>query len=149
MDLIAQPIDLLPTLFDLADVEPVAPKEIDGISFANQIRNSLHQHRDFAVSGCHIKSSDSRPKRATTPFLVTEKWGYAPIGEVGLPELYDLTSDPLAKKNIAEGNLEILSELQQLFLSHLSDHKAPDNFLSLWKQNDRTSSGSWAIDYVD
>ena len=149
LDLIAQPIDLLPTLFDLADVEPVAPKEIDGISFANQIRNSLHQHRDFAVSGCHIKSSDSRPKRATTPFLVTEKWGYASIGEVGLPELYDLTSDPLAKKNIAEGNLEILSELQQLFLSHLSDHKAPDNFLSLWKQNDRTSSGSWAIDYVD
>ena len=149
LDLIAQPIDLLPTLCDLAGVTPVLPQEIDGISFANQIRNSLHQHRDIAISGCHIKSSGSKPERATTPFLITKEWGYAPVGEMGTPELYDLKNDPLATDNVAPNGLEIISELHQLFLDHLSNHNAPTDFINLWKLNDQASNGSWATDYED
>ena len=149
LDLIAQPIDLLPTLCDLAGVTPVLPQEIDGISFANQIRNSLHQHRDIAISGCHIKSSGSKPERATIPFLITKEWGYAPVGEMGTPELYDLKNDPLATDNVAPNGLEIISELHQLFLDHLANHNAPTDFINLWKLNDQASNGSWATDYED
>ena len=149
LDLIAQPIDLLPTLCDLAGVTPVLPQEIDGISFANQIRNSLHQHRDMAISGCHIKSPGSKPERATTPFLITKEWGYAPVGEMGTPELYDLKNDPLATDNVAPNGLEIISELHQLFLDHLANHNAPTDFINLWKLNDQASNGSWATDYED
>ena len=38
LDLIAQPIDLLPTICDLAGVELKTPKEIDGISLPNRFK---------------------------------------------------------------------------------------------------------------
>lgn len=134
LDLIAQPIDLLPTICDLAGVELKTPKEIDGISFAQQIQNDGNHHRDIAVSGCYIQPQGSRPPRATTPFLVTPKWGYAPVGKDGTPELYDLTTAPMATSNIADGNQEIVLELHQIFISHLIDHNAPDVFLDLWQK---------------
>ena len=93
------------------------------------------KHRDFAVSGGHIRAKGAKPQRATTPFLITHRWGYAPVGEDGSPELYDLTIDPLAKHNIATDNLDIAAELHQFFTSHLADHHAPDEFMALW--NDR------------
>lgn len=151
LDLIAQPIDLLPTIFDLANVEIITEKRTDGISFADQIRNSTTKHRDFAVSGCHIRAKGAKPQRATTPFLITHRWGYAPVGEDGSPELYDLTIDPLAKHNIATDNLDIAAELHQIFTSHLADHHAPDEFMALWQRSvdGQTGRGSWAVDYAD
>ena len=67
--------------------------------------------------------------------LITYQWGYAPVGEGGPPELYDLPVDPLAKHNIAADNLDIAAELHQLFTSHLVDHHAPDDFLALWQRS--------------
>jgi arylsulfatase A-like enzyme len=150
LDLIAQPVDILPTLCDLARVtiDPAAP--IQGRSFADAILNGTGNHRDFAVSGCFIHSTDGAPPRETsTPFLITERWGYTPVGAYGRCELYDLEADPLATTDLAADHPDQIVELHELFLAHLQDHGAPQELLSLWHDGKAGQAGAWAIDYPD
>jgi arylsulfatase A-like enzyme len=152
LPLITQPIDLFPTLCDLAGVTVEPPKPFDGLSFAQAVLNGENAHRDHAVSGCHIiTESANPPRRATMPFLVTDRWGYAPVGAYGRPELYDLIVDPLAANNIADDHKAVVNDLHALFMANLARHQAPEDFLSLWakKPNHETGDGVWAIDYPD
>jgi arylsulfatase A-like enzyme len=106
-------MDFLPTVCNLADVEINPPEPIDGRSFADALRAGSGHHRDFAVSGCYIRArqAGSIPHKATTPFLVTEKWGYAPVGANGAPELYDLSADPLAANDISTDHEDVVTKL--------------------------------------
>ena len=152
LPLITQPIDLFPTLCDLAGVTVEPPKPFDGLSFALAVLNGENAHRDYAVSGCHIKTESANPpRRATMPFLVTDRWGYAPVGAYGRPELYDLIVDPLAANNLADDHKAVVNDLHALFMANLARHQAPEDFLSLWakKPNNETGDGVWAIDYPD
>jgi len=135
LDLIAQPIDILPTLCELADVQVNPPEKFQGRSFADAILKGQAFHREYAVSGSYIRSSDATiPARAVTPFLVTERWGYAPVGAHGEPELYDLTVDPLATRNVASGNAATLRELHRRLLEHLREHNAPEPCMRFFEQ---------------
>jgi hypothetical protein len=151
LDLIAQPIDILPTLCDLAgaSVEPAQP--FQGRSFAGAVLGTeAAQHRDLAVSGCHVRAQGPRaPREATTPFVVTEGWGYAPVGAHGRPELYDLNVDPLAQSDVAAEHASLLGDLHAAFLDHLVAHGASEAFLSLWQDapDENAGGGIWAIDY--
>ena len=152
LEAIVQPIDLLPTLCDLANLEINPPKPFDGISFAENLLQGKGKHRDHAVSGCNLKSPDSTPpRRSTTPFLVTDQWGYAPVGVHGKPELYELGVDPLATDDIADQNELIVNELHSLFISHLMQYQASEEFLSFWQKSpdNQVAGGSWAIDYPE
>jgi arylsulfatase A-like enzyme len=154
LDLIAQPIDILPTLCDLAG-SAVAPEQpFDGRSFAPAILGGTAaghaHHRDYAVSGCFVRSKGTQaPRKASTPFLVADRWGYAPVGAYGRPELYDLAADPLAEADLAAENAPLMGELHELFLSHLSAPRAPVACLSLWPAapGEQPGGGIWAIDY--
>ncbi|MCZ6676638.1 MAG: sulfatase [Candidatus Poribacteria bacterium] len=151
-DVIAQPIDILPTLCNLAGVTVEPPKPFDGISFADAVLGDKSKHREYAVTGCHIRAQGGAPPRkATTPFLITDRWGYAPVGPFGQPELYDLTVDPLAANDLAAGNADVIKEVHELFMAHLSDHRAPEDFLSLWEglSEGDAGGGIWAIDYSE
>lgn len=138
LDLIAQPIDILPTLLELAgaSVDPEAPFE--GESFAQAVLGGGTSHREYAVSGCYtdprIGSIRTDAKEIVTPFLMTERWGYAPVGAEGEPELYDVTTDPLAAKDVSADNAGVVAELQELFLEHLREHDASEPFLALWTE---------------
>jgi arylsulfatase A-like enzyme len=147
LDLIAQPVDILPTLCELAGagVEPPAP--FQGRSFAGAVRDG-GSHREVAVSGCHV-DGDALPRRCTTPFLVTERWGYAPVGAEGKRELYDLQADPLAANDVADANTEVVTELHKVFVKHLAGHGASEAFLDLWRGDGGEAGGRWAIDYPD
>ena len=152
LDLIVQPMDVLPTLCDLAGVTVEPPKPFDGISFAHAVLNGEKTHREYAVSGCNIQTQGANPpRRATTPFLVTDRWGYAPVGAYGHPELYDLTVDPLAANDIAADHAPVINDLHDLFMAHLSKHRATGDFASLWiKTSDNEPGGGvWAIDYPE
>jgi arylsulfatase A-like enzyme len=152
LPLITQPIDLFPTLCDLAGVTVEPPKPFDGLSFAQAVLNGENAHRDYAVSGCHIKTESANPpRRATMPFLVTDRWGYAPVGAYGRPELYDLIVDPLAANNLADDHKAVVNDLHALFMANLARHQAPEDFLSLWAKepDNETGAGVWAIDYPD
>jgi arylsulfatase A-like enzyme len=152
LDLMAQPIDILPTLCELAGAPIAPPKKIEGKSFAQAILKGKvggKMHREYAVSGCHIKAEPgARPRKAVTPFLVTKQWGYAPVGAYGRPELYDLRKDPLAKRDLAKDHRKTVSELHDLFLSHLAEHGASESCLALWKSA-KEGEGTWAVDYPD
>jgi len=150
LNLIAQPIDILPTLCELAGVTVKPEEPFHGRSFANAVLDgAADAHRAYAVSGCHVRSDGtSAPRKATTPFLVGERWGYAPVGAYGRPELYDLSVDPLAATDIAANHPAVVQELHALFLEHLTRHDASESFLSLWQSGtDENVGGIWAIDY--
>ena len=148
---IAQPMDIFPTLCALADVTVEPRKPFEGRSFANALLSGEGEHREYAVTGCHIGARDGTvPSRATTPFLVTERWGYAPVGADGTPELFDLSVDALAENNIAADNVSLVAELHEMFMTHLVEHNAPEHFLALWRElPSGEGRGTWSVDYPD
>jgi len=150
LPLFAQPMDFLPTAGDLAGAGIEPPEPFHGRSFADALRSGSGEHRDFVVSGCRVSSNEagSVPRKATTPFLITKKWGYAPVGANGAPELYDISADPLAAEDILADNENIVREMHDLLISHLKEHDAPDDALRCWGRNPRLNAdGTWAIDY--
>lgn len=152
LPILAQPIDFLPTVCELAGVQINPPDSIHGESFADALRSGSGHHRDVAVSGCFIRSSEngSVPRKATTPFLTITKWGYAPVGANGAPELYDLTVDPLAAEDVSADNEGVVREMHDLLVSYLKEYDAPEGALKCWGRNPRLNGdGSWAIDYGD
>jgi arylsulfatase A-like enzyme len=150
-DMLGQPIDILPTLCELAEVEPEPPAPFEGTSLAPGILSGEPSHRDIAVSGCCIHASgDARPRKAVTPFVVAETWGYAPVGAQGKQELYDLAADPLAETDVAADHPDVVAALHERFIAHLQEHHAPDATIALWRSvADESTSGSWAIDYPE
>jgi arylsulfatase A-like enzyme len=150
LDMFAQPMDILPTLCELAGVKIEAEKPVEGKSFANAVLEGEAKHRDFVVSGCHVRvQGETPPRQATTPFVVTDRWGYAPVGAYGRPELYDLATDPAAEHDVVADNDRVVADLHDLFMQHLADHHAPEPFRSLWQDVPRQEPGKgrWAIDY--
>ena len=148
LGLIAQPVDILPTLSELAGVPLDPPVPLQGLSFAEAVRTGKNRHRDQAISGCHIAAAPSmRPRRASTPFVVTEDWGYAPVGVYGRQELYDLKADPLAEHDVAADHAEVVAEMCARFLQHLSNREASRDFVELWRNAGAEGEGTWAIDY--
>ena len=148
VDLIAQPIDILPTLCDLAGVEMTPQQAFEGQSFAQAVLDGGGWHREYAVSGCHVRPANNvPPRKAVTPFLVTQEWGYAPVGARGRCELYDLRTDPLATTDVARDHPEVLIELHELLLTHLQEHGATEEMRCLWHQDTLGAGGDWAIDY--
>jgi len=150
-DIIAQPVDILPTLCELAGAEVSPPDAFQGTSFADTLRGGRSNQRSLAVSGCCIHATDKGlPERCVTPFVVTDTWGYAPVGAFGQPELYNVGEDPLAVTDVAADNAAVIDELHEQFLAHLRDHSASDETLAIWEKGaEGRCRGSWAIDYPD
>ena len=134
LDLIGQPIDIMPTLAELAGVRLQPEVSFQGRSFAGQVLSGGGEHRQVAVTGTFVKTPDGKlPRRIVTPFVTTQRWGYAPVGPDGSPQLFDLTVDPLAELDILAGNERVADEMHALFLAHLREHGAEDWLLSIWK----------------
>lgn len=133
LDIIAQPVDILPTLCELAGIQVNPPENFQGNSFADAIRERRSAHREYAVSASYINPAKATiPPKVVTPFLVTGQWGYAPIGADGKAELYDLTNDPLAGNNIAALNNAIIAELHILLLEHLKENNASEALIKIF-----------------
>ena len=66
-----------------------------------------------------------------------------------MPELYDLSVDPLAADDLIAEQREVAAEMHALFLSHLSAHGASEALLSLWASPGEGGGGVWAIDYPE
>jgi len=152
LNLIAQPIDILPTLSELAGARFTPQQPLDGWSFAQAVLDGSEKHREFAVTGCYASPEDQSglvPRKASTPFLTTYEWGYAPIGAQGSPELYNLVDDPLARNNVIADNLGVAREMQSLLHEHLLVHNAPPQTFELWQPLSQKDlpGGEWAIDY--
>jgi len=135
LDLLAQPMDILPTLGELAGVTLNPPDPIDGRSFAGALRAGSGSHRALVVSGSFVwpANGGSIPRKAVTPFVLTPKWGYAPVGAQGTPELYDIPNDPLASHDVASAHADVVRQMHEQFLEHLREHDAPDEVMACWE----------------
>ncbi len=135
VELFAQPVDIMPTLFDLTGLEIEAPAPFHGQSFAPALwGHDQAPIRDFAICGCHLRKKEGQvPSTAVTPVLYTETWAYAPIGLQGERELFDLTTDPYGETNIAADHPEVVQELHSKLLQWLQDMNAPANAIEVFE----------------
>ncbi len=150
LSILGSAVDFLPTACELAKVEANPPEPFHGKSFANILKDGSGKHRDYVVSGCFVRSGvkNTIPDKASTPFIITEQWGYAPVGAKGEPELYNIKLDPLAENNIACDNEDIVQEMHKLFIDYLHEHNAPSECIDCWGIRPyRSSDGTWARDY--
>lgn len=127
VDLLAQPVDILPTLLALNGLVVSPPDPFHGKSFAPTLtgenQNPLHK---FAICGCFLRQRDGVvPETAVTPVLYTENWAYVPIGPDSQTELFDLRSDPYADVNIAAEYPEQVGILHKCLVQWLRDIGAP------------------------
>ena len=147
IDVFMQPPDILPTLAELAGVALNPPKPFEGFSYADVILKDAPAPREIAVSGCNIKSETGGvPRKATTPFVTTGRWGYAPIGAYGRREIYDLKVDPYAENDLSASHADQMEAVHTMFLDHLRMHKASEQAIALWTEASE-GEGKWAIDY--
>jgi len=111
-DLLCANWDFFPTAADIAMTKP--PKGLDGISMfpllTGQAQTNRHEYLywEFHERGFQqaIRSGDWKAIR--------------PQAEERL-ELYDLKSDPVEKKNVAEQNPEVVAKLEKLFKAARTD----------------------------
>jgi len=132
--MLAQPVDIMPTLFDLSDLSAAAPDPFHGQSFAPALRGAAQAPiRDFAICAGHIrKQGDAISPTSITPVLYTKKWAYAPIGPASEIELFDLTTDPYGETNIATEHPDIATGLHGKFVQWLRDMNAPDEAIAVF-----------------
>jgi arylsulfatase A-like enzyme len=145
----SQPADVLPTLCDLAGLDLEPPEPWHGRSFADALLRGKPGSRDTVVSGCHLSMEGGRPRRATMPFVGAGRWGYAPVGAGGEPELYDLSADPWAEHNLAGDHAAEVKEMHERFVAELRAADAPDAWLRFWAAETGDGRGSWAVDYAE
>jgi arylsulfatase A-like enzyme len=135
LDLLAQPMDILPTVCELAGVPVESPLPLHGRSFADAVREGRGTHRDLAVSASYYGPQETLPERAVTPFVVSKRFGYTPAGPDGRPELYDLAVDPLATVNVIDDYPTALREMHDRFLVYLHDHEVDEAQIGLWERH--------------
>ena len=143
----AQPVDLMPTLFDLsgvtADSAVATPQPLHGHSLAAVLRGHDAGRRTATLSGScpgETGPGDEWPRGVNTPFLVTEEYGYAPVGEDGTAQLFDLAADPLAERPLGAGSAD-LDEGRTRLSALLQEIDAPPRLLEFFDRGARRKSG--------
>ena len=137
----------MPTLFDLsgvsADGAVATPQPLHGHSLAAVLRGHDNGRRAATLSGScpgEIGPDDEWPRGVNTPFVITEEFGYAPIGEDGTAQLFDLAADPLAERPLGAGGAD-LDEGHARLDALLQEIDAPQRLLEFFDRGARPGSG--------
>jgi arylsulfatase A-like enzyme len=149
LSILVEPVDILPTMLELAEVTVAPPEPFHGRSFAPVLCRGRGRFRDVVVSGCHVTGTPGMvPAGSVTPFVTTHEWGYAPVGANGQPELYRMLTDPLATREVGKDHPEMVRELHGALLDHLSAHGAPPEAIAVWGRNPKLGGdGTWSLDH--
>lgn len=114
---LVQPVDILPTVLDLAGVP--APEGVHGHSMVPLMKGEAEWPRKVAFS-----SQGLAPHRAGAPktTIRDEKWTLIIGGKEGTgPELYDVEADPSQLTNVIADHPEVAKSLHAAFLNWLAD----------------------------
>ena len=133
-DLLAQPVDILPTLIELSGLEVDAPAPFHGRSFAPSLRGETQSPlRDFAICGCFLRLKEGEvPPNASTPVIYSHKWAYAPIGPDSAAELFDLENDPYAEVDLAAEHPDVAEKMHQQLIQWLRELGAPEEAIEVY-----------------
>lgn len=125
---LALPEDILPTVAELAGLNIKPQDAVHGVSLASQLQEKSNEEtREVVVTGNFLnKDRENIPDTATVPVVYTAEWAYVPFRPDGSAELYYLPADPLAEKDVAEENKEILHDMHQKFMNYLDELEAPE-----------------------
>ncbi len=136
LDMLAQPMDILPTLADLAGASLSPTDPFQGLSFADALRESRPDHRPLAVTGGFVNPADDGgcPAESVTPWATDGRWGFAPVGEHGPAELYDLVADPFAETDVAAAHGGEVARLRTALAEHLRAHDGAEVLIDCWSQ---------------
>lgn len=109
--------DWLPTLLDLAGLENLIPKEIDGISFAPTLLGQTQPdrpflYREFPAYGGQQCIREGQWKLIRTGLMPNRKTLAA--GRKPTLELFDLSADPGEQHNLAGQNPDLVAHLLAL-----------------------------------
>lgn len=137
-----QPCDIMPTILDLAGVEP--PDTIHGKSLVEALKGGSKPVREFAVTSGAIVN----PPLADEPIVLSEEnWGrYARrlrtstvtsddwtlifgCGDLQ-PELYSNIADPRQEKNVFTENKEVVRQLHADYISLLESLGTKEEFIA-------------------
>ena len=135
LDLLAQPMDIMPTACEMAGVTFQSPLPVQGRSFADVVREGHGEHRELTVSASFYGKKDVLPERAVTPFVASRRWGYAPAGPDGRGELFDLAADPLAEMNLIADHPAEAREMHERFIAYLREHEVDEPLIRLWEEH--------------
>ena len=131
LDMLAQPVDIQPTLAHLAGIDLEPPEPFQGRSFSSALLDSRPDHRDLAVTGTFVRPGDEGrlPAKCVTPWVTDGRWGLAPVGASGSPELYDIAADPFAEHDMAVANPDVVRDLREGLVANLGEHEAPGELI--------------------
>ena len=134
LDMLAQPVDLQPTLGELAGVDLAPLEPFDGTSFAAAVLESQPDHRNLAVTGTFVRVGEDGtcPGKSVTPWVTDGRWGFAPVGHQGAAELYDLGADPFAETDVAAAHPDIVAKMRSGLGDHLRAHLADEELVACW-----------------
>ncbi len=134
----AQPVDIFPTMLDLAGIAKKAktPEPMHGRSLVPLLRGDAGATgREFVVSGSMPLPDEHDPEKlcpaAATPVLYTDKWAYVPFGQKAKRELYEMKRDPGCTKNIATSKPGVVNRLHKQFVNYLTDLGASEQVLRM------------------
>jgi sialate O-acetylesterase len=111
---IAQHIDVLPTLLELADVPLPETLPLDGLSLAPLLRGDSAEWPErllFEVSGRGGKDGTPIPKHPGTVRSDTHRWVHDNKQEM----LFDLRNDPGEKNNVAAAQPDVAVQLSRAY----------------------------------
>lgn len=96
-------VDILPTLIDICDIELKEQIAFDGFSLQSVFAGQPLENRIFCVD----TQREEDLKKYKDYCVLYDKWRL-----INGTELYDITTDPGQKNNIAEANLQIVDKLK-------------------------------------
>ena len=94
-DLLVQPVDMMPTLLDVAEVR--APADIHGKSVLPALKNSGEPVRQYAVTSATLPVD---PETISYSTITDGEWSLNYGGENGPAILHCLSSDPVQERNV-------------------------------------------------
>ncbi|WP_168566004.1 arylsulfatase [Crateriforma spongiae] len=101
--------DLTPTLIDLCGLQPAAPNDIDGCSFAGLLHGEQVTWPDRTL--CVHNPRVERPEKWLKSAVMTERWRL-----VEGKQLFDIQTDPGQENDIASKHPKVVEELRSKYL---------------------------------
>jgi len=115
---LVQPVDLFPTLLDLAEVKSDLP--LEGLSLVPLLKQDNKKWpRKFAFSGQELDTAE--PNKWTT--VTSEKWSLCLSGPADKPELFDLENDPGQTTNVYDDHKDVAKAMSKAFVDFLKQVK--------------------------
>jgi len=136
VDELALAADILPTVIDLAGLKVKPPEPFHGVSLAPLLLGRpCESIRDFAITGSCLRGRkvNGAFREAVTPVVYTKKWAYVPVGPTTKPELFDLTKDPYAERNVIGKHRRIAKRHHAMLVNWLREMDAPEDTLALFE----------------